>query len=124
MNNYENMPLITGEEVREGLRNCADQILKVLPEYTDQFQSSNSEHLFYHPIANRSWTNGFWTGEIWLAYEFTGKECLKEAALIQCDSFYERITKKIDIASHDMGFLYSFCYILCIHIPDTFKQIS
>lgn len=107
MNNYENMPLITEEEVREGLRNCADQILKVLPEYTDQFQSSNSEHLFYHPIANRSWTNGFWTGEIWLAYEFTGKECLKEAALIQCDSFYERITKKIDIASHDMGFLYS-----------------
>ena len=107
MNKYENMPLITREEVYDGLKNCASQILKNLPEFTDKFQAANSKNLFYQPIENRDWTNGFWTGEIWLAYEFTGDERLKEAALIQCDSFYERITKGISIGSHDMGFLYT-----------------
>ena len=107
MNNYENIPLITREEVCDGLQNCANQILKILPEFTDKFQGSNSENLWYQPVENRSWTTGFWTGEIWLAYEFTKDERLKEAALVQCDSFYERITEGISIASHDMGFLYS-----------------
>ncbi|MBR4061222.1 MAG: glycoside hydrolase family 88 protein [Lachnospiraceae bacterium] len=107
MNKFEHMSLITKEEVRDGLQNCTNQIIKILPEFTDKFQGSNSENLWYQPVENRSWTTGFWTGEIWLAYEFTKDERLKEAALVQCDSFYERITKGISIASHDMGFLYS-----------------
>ena len=107
MKKYNHIPLITREEVCDGLEICANQILKVLSDFTDKFQGSNSENLWYQPVENRSWTTGFWTGEIWLAYEFTGDERLKEAALIQCDSFYERITKGISIASHDMGFLYS-----------------
>lgn len=107
MKKYNHMPLITKEEIRDGLEICANQIIQVLPEFTDKFQGSNSENLWYQPVENKSWTTGFWTGEIWLAYEFTGDERLKEAALIQCDSFYERITKGISIASHDMGFLYS-----------------
>ena len=28
---------------------------------------------------NTEWTNGFWTGEIWLAYELTKDEAFKEA---------------------------------------------
>ena len=107
MKKNNDTPLITKEEVRDGLKTCANQILKILPEFTDKFQAASSENLFYKPVENRGWTNGFWTGEIWLAYEFTGDERLKEAALVQCDSFYERITKGISIASHDMGFLYS-----------------
>lgn len=107
MKKYDHIPPITKEEVCDGLKTCANQILKVLSDFTDKFQGSNSENLWYQPVENRSWTTGFWTGEIWLAYEFTGEESLKEAALIQCDSFYERITKGISIASHDMGFLYS-----------------
>ena len=107
MMKFENMPLITKEEVYDGLQNCANQILKILPDFTDKFQAANSEKLFYQSVENSGWTNGFWTGEIWLAYEFTQEECLKEAALIQCDSFYERIKNRIAIDSHDMGFLYS-----------------
>ncbi|MBQ8231422.1 MAG: glycoside hydrolase family 88 protein [Lachnospiraceae bacterium] len=107
MKSYENMPQITPEEVKEGLEVCTGQILRVLPEFTDKFQSPASENLFYRQIENVDWTNAFWTGEIWLAYEFSKEECLKEAALRQCDSFYERITKRIAVDSHDMGFLYS-----------------
>lgn len=46
-------------------------------------------------------------GEIWLAYEATGDEKFKTAALIQVDSFADRIARKVEVDHHDMGFLYS-----------------
>lgn len=107
MEKYGNMLKITREEIINGLNICTRHIVDVLPEFTVKFQSSASENLFYKPIDNRDWTTGFWTGEILLAYEYSGEECLKNAAMIQCDSFYERITKKIAVGSHDMGFLYT-----------------
>ncbi|SCP97634.1 glycoside hydrolase family 88 protein [Anaerobium acetethylicum] len=78
-----------------------------LEEFTDHFQSSNSEKLFYWPTENTEWTTGFWTGEIWLAYEKTGEACFRQAAEVQVESFLNRIEKKIDVNHHDMGFLYS-----------------
>lgn len=78
-----------------------------LAEFTDKFQSSNSFDGFYEATENVEWTTGFWTGVIWLAYEHTGDEAFKQAALKQVDSFLERIEKKIDVNHHDMGFLYS-----------------
>lgn len=78
-----------------------------LPEFTDKFQSSNSFDNFYEPTENVEWTTGFWTGVIWLAYEHTGDEAFKKAALVQVDSFLKRIEEKIDVNHHDMGFLYS-----------------
>lgn len=78
-----------------------------LPEFTTRFQSSNSFDNFYEPTENVEWTTGFWTGVIWLAYEHTGDEAFKEAALVQVDSFLKRIEEKIDVNHHDMGFLYS-----------------
>lgn len=50
---------------------------------------------------------GFWTGEIWLAYERTGEEVFKEAGTIQAESFLERIKERVDVDNHDMGFLYT-----------------
>ena len=77
MKKYNHMPLITKEEIRDGLEICANQIIQVLPEFTDKFQGSNSENLWYQPVENKSWTTGFWTGEIWLAYELTKEEVFK-----------------------------------------------
>ena len=53
------------------------------------------------------WTTGFWPGEVWLAWEHTGDDQLKQAALHMVDSFKERIEKKIEVDHHDMGFLYT-----------------
>ncbi|MFR1833967.1 MAG: glycoside hydrolase family 88 protein [Lachnospiraceae bacterium] len=78
-----------------------------LKEFTHSFKSSNSFDNFFEPTENVEWTTGFWTGCIWLAYEHTGDEAFKEAALIQAQSFLERIENKIDVNHHDMGFLYS-----------------
>lgn len=121
-NDLENYAEITSQEAAEGLKICSEHILQILPEFTDKFQAAASENLFYGKIDNIDWTNGFWTGEIWLAYEYymaedreaavikesaEKAEALKAAAEIQCEDFYHRIKNKIAVDNHDMGFLYS-----------------
>lgn len=94
-------------EINEALRFCCEQIIRNLPEFNHHFQNAYSEEGFYKPIENDYWTNGFWTGEIWLAYEFCNDKRLKAAAEIQIKSFLDRIDRKISVDHHDMGFLYS-----------------
>ncbi len=104
---FECMPVISREEIHDGLRFADRQIIRNLPEFTTKFQNAYSEDGFYKPIENDYWTTGFWTGEIWLAYEHTGDERLRQAGDIQIESFHNRIVKKINVDHHDMGFLYS-----------------
>ncbi len=98
---------ITAEEINAALNFSSEQVIRNLDTFTYAFQKAYSEDGFYQPIENNYWTTGFWTGEIWLSYEHTGDERLKNAGEIQIDSFLERIDKKIEVDHHDMGFLYS-----------------
>lgn len=110
MQTIENLltyPEIQDEEVEE-LRDSAMQIIRSnLDAFTLAFPASNTKEGFYPAIDNTTWTTGFWTGEIWLAYEKSGEERLKAAGEQQVDSFLDRINRKVDVAHHDMGFLYS-----------------
>lgn len=101
------MPEISPEEVRQALDLAADLVIHNLPDFTDRFPKAYSENGFYAATDNVDWTTGFWTGEIWLAYEHTGKTQLLEAGNMQMESFLERIEKKRDVETHDLGFLYS-----------------
>lgn len=105
---------ITNEQMTQAMEFACGQILKNLPEFTEKFQNAYSVDNFYAPIDNTDWTNGFWTGEIWLAYEYclaNGRtveaEQLKQAAMVQVASFENRIKERISVDHHDMGFLYT-----------------
>lgn len=78
-----------------------------LARFTTHFQASNSVGNFYPESENVEWTTGFCTGEYWLAYELSGENAFRDAALWQTDSFLRRIEQRIDVDHHDMGFLYS-----------------
>lgn len=104
---FEGYPEISGEEIRAALDFGCRQILHVLPGFTDKFQHAFSTKGFYPPVENRDWTCGFWTGEIWLAYEHCGDERLRHAGEVQVHDFLNRIDNKISVDHHDMGFLYS-----------------
>ena len=104
---YEEKPQITEQEIREAMDFSTAQVKRNLPEFTTKFQKAYSENGFYAPTDNVDWTTGFWTGEIWLAYEYGGEDVLLKAAEIQMQDFLHRIEQKICVDHHDMGFLYT-----------------
>lgn len=99
------------DEVRAAMDIAAAQVERNLDTFTEKFPGANSFDNFYKPDPNVDWTTGFWTGEIWLAYENAKteeeRERLRRAGEIQVDSFLERIEKRVEVDHHDMGFLYS-----------------
>ncbi|MGN0107222.1 MAG: glycoside hydrolase family 88 protein [Hominilimicola sp.] len=103
----KNYPISTDEEINNALDRAVELTKTNIGEFYDCFPTANSENNFYGKSYNNDWTEGFWTGEIWLAYERSGDERLKEAALCQVESFLERIEQHINVDHHDMGFLYS-----------------
>lgn len=57
---------------------------------------------------NNNWTDGFWSGILWLAYEYSGDEAFRTAARGTVDSFRKRLeTNPASLDHHDIGFLYS-----------------
>lgn len=104
---FEKHPMISDEEIQSALAHAAEQVKRQLPEFTDCFPAAASVDNFYPKTANDDWTNGFWTGELWLSYELTKDERLKEAALLQVRSFKQRMIDRVVVDHHDMGFLYS-----------------
>lgn len=57
--------------------------------------------------ANIGWTTSFWPGMLWLAYDLTEDETYREAAASHVRSFAERVERRIDLSTHDLGFLYT-----------------
>lgn len=102
-----NYPEITESALQAAYNRAVDLVIENLPEFTERFPESASKNGFYSPSDNVTWTTGFWTGEIWLAYERSKTEALRKAGELQVNSFLKRIQDKIDVNHHDMGFLYS-----------------
>lgn len=98
---------ITTKELQEALVRGKNQTHKAVRSLGEQFKSCVSQKGMYHGTGQCDWTEGFYTGELWLMYEMTGEESFKELALKHVHSFHERIEKRIAVDHHDMGFLYS-----------------
>ena len=103
----ETYPQISDAETEKALMKAVELTEKNVGEFYDCFPAACSENNFYAEFENTDWTEGFWTGEVWLAYERSKNEKLKNAALAQVDNFFQRIENKVNIDHHDMGFLYS-----------------
>jgi unsaturated chondroitin disaccharide hydrolase len=104
---FPNMSLVAEREVEGALKNASEQVRRNLPEFTYHCQNHSSVNGFYPTCENDQWTCGFWPGEIWLSYEYTGDDVFKHAAMILVQSFLNRIKNHIAVNHHDMGFLYS-----------------
>lgn len=77
-----------------------------LPEFADGFPAPASEHNWYPVIENIDWTAGFYAGLLWMFYEWSGDQSMKELGLKQIKSFRHRIDQRIWVDHHDMGFIY------------------
>ena len=98
-------------DLEAAMESCVNKTLRMLRKFGDAFPGPASTDGFYVPGPNRSWTSGFWTGEVWLAYENEKDEARKKeleaGALRHIASFMERIRTRDDVDHHDMGFLYT-----------------
>ena len=104
---YEAAGFLTREEVTAAMDRVADQVRCTMEYFGTRFPSSATRNQTYGVIDNIEWTDGFWTGLLWLCYEYTGDDAFKNLALKNVDSFLNRVEKRIELDHHDLGFLYS-----------------
>ena len=99
--------LLTRAEVKNAIDLVIKQIDANMEYFKEKFPSSATKNNQYGIIENIEWTDGFWTGLLWLAYEYTGDEKYRELADKNIASFKNRVEKDIELDHHDLGFLYS-----------------
>src|SRR5205085_425898 len=74
---------------------------------TNRFPAPSSIDGKYPAIDNDEWTNGFWTGMLWLGWEHSFADRYRAAAEAQVASFVKRLERRVNIDHHDLGFLYT-----------------
>ena len=78
-----------------------------LQYFGERFPAPSTSGQVYPAIGNVEWTNGFWSGMLWLAYELSGADHYRAAAERQVRSFHARQANRQETNHHDLGFLYS-----------------
>ncbi|WJH34901.1 glycoside hydrolase family 88 protein [Paenibacillus sp. CC-CFT747] len=90
----------------KAIEHAVEQTRKNIGRFGDQFPHV-SENDKYRLNPNTDWTDGFWSGILWLSYEYTKDGVFREAALRTVQSFKDRLEQNRNLDHHDIGFLYS-----------------
>lgn len=104
---FTNNGLLTKEKVEQAIEAAIKKIDHNMSRLGERFPFTNTINHSYPTIENIEWTTGFWTGMLWLAYEYTQDEKYKNLADKHVVNFLERIEQNIEVDHHDLGFLYS-----------------
>lgn len=100
-------PLLTKEEVEGAIQRGVEQVKQNMQYFGTEFPSPATKGNTYGIIGNTEWTNGFWTGLLWLCYEYTGEDVFRQRAEENIASFLWRVENRVELDHHDLGFLYS-----------------
>jgi len=97
----------SADELDQMIAAVLARIDRALPQFTHRFPAPCSNAGKYPAIANDEWTNGFWTGTLWLAWEHSRATGYRTAAEAQVASFVQRLARRVNVDHHDLGFLYT-----------------
>lgn len=113
---------------KEDIKAVLDKVIRIVDHMLFKFQDGSfpracSKGYIYDAVGNLKWDSGnnesvwttsFWTGILWLAYEYTNDEKYKIEAQKHSESFRQRIDiyyhkdkTEAGLNHHDVGFLYS-----------------
>lgn len=98
---------VTDEWLQKEINHCLNKIKKNMEKFGDKFPSACGTEGVYRIKENDDWTNGFWTGLLWLSYEFSQDDIFLKQAEKNIESFKERLDAHFILDHHDIGFLYS-----------------
>lgn len=104
---YLGTELLTREEVKKAMDQVVSGVRLNMEYIKDRFPSPAAKNGTYEVIDNIEWTDGFWTGLLWLCYEYTEDEVFRRQAERNVESFLNRVERRIELDHHDLGFLYS-----------------
>lgn len=91
---------------KQAIEDAMMKIRNNVERFGDRFPHV-SDNGKYELNNNEDWTNGFWSGMLWLSYEYSGDEFYREAARRTVESFKRRMEQHIVLDHHDIGFLYT-----------------
>lgn len=94
-------------DMDNAIKRAIIQTDKAIHDLGKEFKAAASVDGIYPPGQLKSWTEGFYTGELWLVYEWTKNERYAEVAKKHVEMLKYRIQNHIHTNHHDMGFLYS-----------------
>lgn len=78
-----------------------------LKTFYSKVPSASSENLVYPAEENTDWTASFWPGMLFLGKEYSRSDEFDEVIKVQLNSFQKRLDNQIELAHHDIGFLYT-----------------
>ncbi|MGI1782440.1 glycoside hydrolase family 88 protein, partial [Streptococcus uberis] len=100
-------PLLTKEEIKTAIDKALKQVYINSHYFGEKYPTPATFSNRYKVMDNTEWTNAFWTGCLWLAFEYNADSSIKELAHKNVLSFLDRINHKIELDHHDLGFLYT-----------------
>ena len=106
-NRLAEAPEMTAREADEAFAVCVETVKRNMAYFGSTVPAAASVDGIYPKTANDDWTDGFWTGEMWLSYEETGDSAFKREALASVADFERRMKERVVVDHHDMGFLFS-----------------
>ena len=78
---FDECEVLTSEKIKKELDSVIEKIDANMQRFQDAFPMPASKEGKYPLEPNTNdWTQGFWTGMLWLAYEYTKNEKYKAAA--------------------------------------------
>ena len=102
------MSNLTREKLESALCEALKKIDGAIPEFSDCFPSASSVDGVYSKSENDGgWTQSFWTGMLWLAYEFTKDEKYLNTVKGLLPSFFNRVDNMVGMGDHDIGFIFT-----------------
>ncbi|MGT2711440.1 glycoside hydrolase family 88 protein [Streptococcus oriscaviae] len=104
---FKSTPLLTKEEVKAAIELALQQLELNLDYFGEDFPTPATFNNIYPKMDNTEWTNGFWTGVLWLGHEYSASEKMKALAQANTASFLKRVIDRVELDHHDLGFLYS-----------------
>lgn len=106
INRFNESGILSKSKLKHALDQVVAQVEANMSVFGEKFPSPATRDQQYVVGENQEWTPGFWTGMLWLAYEYTGQVKFKELAIKNVISFNDRIDNNIDVDNHDLGFMY------------------
>lgn len=107
-NNKLNIPMLDDMMVDQTLAEVYKKIDMKLEDFRDVFPTAASQDNVYPGEGvEHGWTQSFWTGQLWLAYELTGDDKYKDLAQHHTGLFKYRVEEGHNLDTHDLGFLYT-----------------